>query len=291
MGGSARATPGVLRDLWGLVSGVVAPKSLTLSLPPPCLPVGRRPRSLLCPSLDRWQGTSTGGSSPGIHREETGWDQVTPFARGARRTVRRFGAPFVTHPSSRGCSPTRRGRRLRDHTLFLPCAVFDRRLSGHSALHPRRRPHCLGLAAWPALTRVVTASLRQLNSEGLSRSVALRSVDCWPLANDLTRLSGVGLPRHPSTLSTWSGRGILLLGCAYRSSVAAFTGRAFLRRGPHPGKLSGGNWMVPGVAPLLERSVWDRAWTRPRPNLQLTSVLFGGLGRRRLSLGAASASR
>ena len=162
--------------------------------------------------------------------------------------------------------------------MFLPCVVFDRRLSGHSALHPRRRPTVP--ASRPRLpTRGSwSVSWRHPNSEGQSRSEVLRSVGCWPLAKNLTRLSGVGPPRYPPTPSAWPGRGIPLSGCVHRRSVATFTGRACLRRGPHPGELSGGNWMASGVAPLLGRSAWDRAWIRPRPSRQLTSALSGGLG-------------
>lgn len=162
---------------------------------------------------------------PGFRRAERRLDQVTPFARGAPsgrcgasaprsssspsgyldHRGRRFCAPFV--PFLRGLRPVAERPQCPPSTAKVSCLASR---------------HCLRLrGSWP---RVLGSQI----PKGLSRSVVLRSVDCWPLAKDLTRLSGAGLLRHPSTLSAWSGRGIPLSGCAHRSSAAAFTGRASL---------------------------------------------------------------
>ena len=135
-----------------------------------------------------------------------------------------------------------------------------RSIRGEGSMFRPHGPACVS-------ARVVAVSPQQQNSDGLSPSVMQRSVGCWPLAKNFTRFSGVGPPRYPSILSACPGRGIPPSGCVYRRFTAAFSGRAFLRRGPHFGELSGGNWMVLGAAPLLEWYVWDRAWMRPRPNL------------------------
>lgn len=204
---------------------------------------------------------------------EPGWDQVTPFARGAPGGRCGASAPRLsltsvgTYSTPRSVS-VRSSRPSPSRSIYVPSLLGLRPAAERPVCAPSAaKTPCFGPAAAPASARVAVVSPRQQKSEGLSPSVKLRSVGCWPLAKDFTRFSGLGPSRHPSTLSAWSGRGIPLSGCAYRSSAVAFTGRASLRRGPHPGELSGGNWMVLGAAPSLERSVWDRAWMRPRLNL------------------------
>lgn len=129
----------------------------------------------------------------------------------------RLPSGYLDHRGCRFCAP------------FVPFLRGLRPVAERPQCPPSAaKVSCFSLASLPAFTWVVAASPGQPNSEGLRRSVVLRSVDCWPLAKDLTRLSGAGLLRHPPTLSAWSGRGIPLSGCAHRSSAAAFTGRASL---------------------------------------------------------------
>lgn len=77
--------------------------------------------------------------------------------------------------------------RLRSTPITLPCAVFHRRMSGRSALHPRRRHPVLAPQLRLRPRQALAARPRQQNPEGLSSSAVLRSVDQWPLAKDFIR--------------------------------------------------------------------------------------------------------